>query len=54
MQNVLIADDRPAWVREEDKMMTCLLRCPLYKRCSSRYGMDCKKLGGSEIPKLRI
>jgi hypothetical protein len=53
MQNVIIADDRPAWVREEDKWAVCFIRCPLYKYCSSRHGKDCKRLGGTEIAKLR-
>jgi hypothetical protein len=53
MQNVLIADDRPKWMRDEDRRMACMTRCSLYKRCSSRIGSDCKKLGGSEIPKIR-
>lgn len=53
MQKVIIADDRPKWVREEDNMMICLTRCSLYKKCSSRFGMECKRLGGTEIPKLR-
>lgn len=53
MQNVLIADDRPKWVREEDKLMPCMTRCSSFKICSSRFGVDCKMLGGSEIPKIR-
>lgn len=53
MRSVLIADDRPAWMRKEDKVITCQTRCSLYKRCSSHIGMDCKKLGGSEIPKIK-
>lgn len=50
---VIIADDRPAWVKAEDKAMACLTRCKLNKRCSSRLGTDCKRLGGNEIPKIR-
>jgi hypothetical protein len=53
MQNITIADDRPAWVKKEDRVMACLTRCSLYKKCSSHHGMNCKKLGGTEIPKLR-
>ncbi len=53
LQNVVIADDRPAWVKKVDKVMACWTRCSLYKKCSSRMGIDCKKLGGSEIPKLK-
>jgi len=49
---VTIADDRTSWMKEEDRIMACLLRCPVYKYCSSRFGTDCKRLGGSEIPKL--
>jgi hypothetical protein len=53
LQKVIIADDRPKWQREEDKLMTCFTRCSLYKKCSSRFGTDCKRLDGTEIPKLR-
>lgn len=54
MHSVLIADDRPAWIRKEDKMMACFLRCSLYKGCSSRMGAACNRLGGTEIPKVRF
>jgi len=53
MQNVLIIDDRPKWVIEEDKLMACMTRCRLFRKCSSRMGNDCKHLGGTEIPKIR-
>jgi hypothetical protein len=53
MKNVVIADDRPAWVRNEDKWAVCWHYCPLFKYCQSRFGTDCKKVGGTEIPKLR-
>jgi hypothetical protein len=53
VQNVLIADDRPDWMRKEDKLMACMTRCHLFQKCSSRMGTDCKKLGGNEIPKIR-
>lgn len=53
MPNVLIADDRPKWMVKEDKLMTCMTRCRLFRKCSSRYGVECKKLGGNEIPKIR-
>ncbi|MFD0825832.1 hypothetical protein ACT8ZR_09150 [Neobacillus sp. M.A.Huq-85] len=53
MQKVIIADDRPEWMAREDNMMICFTRCSLYKKCSSRFGMDCKRLGGTEIPKER-
>lgn len=49
---VIIADDRKPWMIEEDKRAVCE-RCFLYKRCSSRFGLDCKRLGGTEIPKMR-
>ncbi|PAE70589.1 hypothetical protein CHH84_19905 [Bacillus licheniformis] len=52
MQNVIIADDRPLWVREEDRIMVCMMHCSKFKRCASRMGADCKRLGGSEIPKI--
>lgn len=53
MQRVVIADDRPTWVKREDRMMACMSRCNLYRFCSSRIGSDCKRLGGLEIPKLQ-
>lgn len=53
MQKVVIADDRPKWMREEDTKMICFTRCSLYKKCSSRLGIDCKRLGGTEIPRVR-
>lgn len=51
--NVIIADDRPEWMKEEDKLMLCMNRCRQFNKCSSRFGADCNKLGGSEIPKIR-
>jgi len=53
MMNVVIVDDRKPWMIKEDREMTCFSRCPLYKRCSTRKGFDCKRLGGNDIPKLR-
>jgi hypothetical protein len=53
MIDVIIADDRPKWVVDEDRMMTCWTLCSLYKYCSSRHGFDCKRFGGTEIAKLR-
>jgi len=50
---VILADDRKPWMIKEDREMVCLTRCSLYKVCASRHGMDCKRLGGSEIPKVR-
>lgn len=49
---VIIADDRPLWMKKEDMRAVCMIRCPLYKRCSSRFGTDCNRLGGTEIPKI--
>lgn len=51
--DVVIVDDRKPWMKEEDKVMICAWFCPLYRKCSSRFGHDCKRLGGSEIPKIR-
>ncbi|OLS39116.1 hypothetical protein BTR25_13360 [Bacillus sp. MRMR6] len=50
---VVIADDRTAWMKQEDKWAACFYRCPLFKNCSSRFGMDCKRLGGTKIAKVR-
>jgi hypothetical protein len=50
---VLIIDDRPAWMIREDKLMACMTRCRLFKKCCSRMGYECKHLGGTEIPKVR-
>lgn len=49
---VIITDVRKDWMKKEDGEYACR-RCSLYKNCSSRYGLDCKRLGGSEIPKIR-
>lgn len=51
--DVLIADDRPNWMKKEDEVMACMLRCSSFKRCSSRVGTECKHLGGTVIPKIR-
>lgn len=51
--NVIIADDRKPWMIKEDREMACLTRCSLHKVCASRHGMDCKRMGGTEIPKVR-
>lgn len=53
MQKVIIADDRAEWMKKEDDLMICLTRCSLYKKCSSRFGAECKKLGGTKIAKVR-
>jgi hypothetical protein len=50
---VLFIDERPQWMVKEDKLMACMTRCHLFKKCSSRVGSDCRKLGGEVIPKLR-
>lgn len=50
---VIIVDTRQKWMVKEDKLMTCMNRCRLWRRCQSRYGYDCKRLGGNKIPKLR-
>lgn len=52
MMHVTIIDTRPDWMRREDGHALCM-RCPFYRRCASRLGVDCKRLGGSEIPKIR-
>jgi hypothetical protein len=52
MTQVVIVDSRPDWMKAEDRMAACM-RCSLFKKCSSRFGYECKKLGGSEIPKIR-
>ena len=51
--NLVIIDERPFWMVEEDKLMACMTRCHLFKKCYSRIGHDCKKLGGELIPKVR-
>jgi hypothetical protein len=51
--SVIIADDRTAWMVKEDKWAVCFSRCSLYKKCSSHHGMSCKRLGGTEIPKIK-
>jgi hypothetical protein len=53
MNNVVFVDTRSEWVQIEDKWAVCFIRCPLYKYCSSHHGMDCKRMGGTEIAKLR-
>jgi len=51
--DVVIVDGRKPWMKEEDKLMTCAWFCPLYRKCSSKFGHDCKRMGGAEIPKIR-
>lgn len=48
---VTIIDTRPQWMKDEDEMMMCMTRCHLFRRCRSRMGRRCKRLGGNEIPK---
>lgn len=50
---VTIIDSRPKWQIKADKLFQCQTYCPMFKRCSSRFGADCKRLGGTEIPKIR-
>lgn len=50
---VVIVDARPDWMKEEDRLMTCMSRCNLWRHCSSRVGYDCKHFGGVTIPKIR-
>lgn len=51
--NVVIIDDRKPWMIKEDKYMKCFMECHLFWVCQSRMGVDCKRLGGTEIPKIR-
>ncbi|MFN3092150.1 hypothetical protein [Bacillus pumilus] len=32
--------------------MACMTRCKQFKHCASRFGSDCKRMGGAEIPKI--
>ena len=50
---VTIIDTRPDWMLREDRLMTCMLHCRIWRKCVSRMGEECKHLGGSEIPKIR-
>ena len=50
---VVIVDTRKPWMVAEDREYTCFSRCPFYRKCQSRVGFDCKRLGGNEIPKVR-
>ena len=49
---VTIIDTRPQWMKQEDELMACMVHCPLFKRCKSKFGHKCKRLGGSEIPRI--
>lgn len=50
---VIFIDERKPWMITEDREWACFSRCPFYKKCSTRMGHDCKRLGGGYIPKLR-
>jgi hypothetical protein len=52
-KQVEITDTRPKWMKREDEWMICFERCPLFRRCQTRNGKDCKHQGGSAIPKIR-
>lgn len=52
--NVIIADDRPSWIKKEDELAVCQTRCSLFKKCSTRCGTECKKFGGNVIPKVNF
>jgi hypothetical protein len=53
-QAVVITDDRPKWMTAEDRFMECLnSRCRWVLSCQSRFGKECKHLGGGKIPKMR-
>ena len=51
--SVVYIDTRPDWMKREDEYMKCFWECPLFLVCQSRMGADCKKFGGTEIPKIR-
>lgn len=50
---VTIIDTRADWMKQEDKAMKCYFECPLFWKCSSKHGWDCKRFGGDRIPKVR-
>lgn len=50
---VTIIDTRPKWVKREDDLFICQTYCKSFKRCSSRFGSNCKRFGGTEIPIIR-
>lgn len=50
---VVIVDGRPEWIKKEDEWMACRTRCPLFRKCSTRVGNQCKKFDGDVIPKIR-
>lgn len=50
---VSIIDARPEWMIREDMEMACFYRCPLYRKCSTRMGYECRRFGGEHIPRIR-
>lgn len=50
---VTFIDTRTDWMIAEDRLMQCMSRCSMWRRCQSRVGEECRRLGGSEIPKIR-
>lgn len=50
---VVIIDARPKWMIREDREMKCFMECHLFRVCQSRMGSQCKRFGGTEIPKIR-
>ena len=50
---VVIVDTRAEWMIAEDKLFQCMNRCSMWRRCQTRAGVDCKRLGGDIIPKIR-
>jgi hypothetical protein len=54
LANVIIADDRPSWIRKEDELAVCQVRCSHFKKCVTRCGTECKMFGGNVIPKINF
>jgi hypothetical protein len=52
LNQVIVVDSRPRWMIREDGEYACF-HCSYYKQCASRFGYECNRLGGSEIPKIR-
>lgn len=51
--SVVYIDTRPDWMKREDEYMKCFWECELFRYCQSKFGADCKRFGGNEIPKIR-
>lgn len=51
--SIRIIDTRPEWIKKEDELMKCAWLCPLFKKCMTRFGNECKRFGGNEIPKIK-